>query len=149
MRIFLDFDGTCVEHEYPKIGRPNFGCIEVIKKLQDAGHEIILNTYRVECSEAQLIDALTWFNNAYMFIKDRSQRETFELQPIAQFTKAKIQPWPWNLDEAILNGELYIDDYAQGIPLKPACMVPGNMVDWDELTNNLLNIKFINIITIY
>jgi hypothetical protein len=29
MVIYLDFDGTVVEFSYPKIGRCNFGCIEV------------------------------------------------------------------------------------------------------------------------
>ena len=43
-KIYLDFDGTCVEHRYPEIGKYNFGAIEVIEKLQQAGHNIILNT---------------------------------------------------------------------------------------------------------
>ena len=50
MNIFLDFDGTVVEHKYPAIGKYNQGAFDVVKKLIDAGHNIILNTYRVAIS---------------------------------------------------------------------------------------------------
>ncbi len=46
MRIAIDFDGTIVEHQYPRIGRPIDNAIEVIKKLEAAGHTLILWTYR-------------------------------------------------------------------------------------------------------
>lgn len=54
MKIYLDFDGTVVEHAYPRIGRDNFGCVEIIRRLQDAGHEIVLNTYRADCANGSL-----------------------------------------------------------------------------------------------
>lgn len=44
--IGIDFDGTCVEHAYPAIGKPLEGCIEVLEKLQKAGHKLILYTMR-------------------------------------------------------------------------------------------------------
>ncbi len=46
MRIAVDFDGTVVEHQYPRIGRPIPNAIEVLKKLQAANHTLILWTYR-------------------------------------------------------------------------------------------------------
>ena len=46
MRIAVDFDGTIVEHDYPKIGKPIEGAIETMLKFQEAGHDIILWTYR-------------------------------------------------------------------------------------------------------
>ncbi len=46
MRIAVDFDGTIVEHQYPRIGRPIPNAIEVLKKLQAAGHTLIMWTYR-------------------------------------------------------------------------------------------------------
>lgn len=46
MRIAVDFDGTIVEHEYPRIGKPIEGAIEALLKFQEAGHELILWTYR-------------------------------------------------------------------------------------------------------
>jgi hydroxymethylpyrimidine pyrophosphatase-like HAD family hydrolase len=54
MKIAVDFDGTIVEHRYPKIGRALPFAIEVLKALQKKGHLIILWTYRtdVELEEA-------------------------------------------------------------------------------------------------
>ena len=139
MTIYLDFDGTVVEHKFPKIGRCNFGCIEIIKKLQDAGHEIILNTYRADIDSENpdlksLDKALELLNKrAYMLLRDKTiDIGHFRLKPIVA-TKAKIHPSPWNLHEAIKIGVMYIDDIASDIPLKPAVMISGNMVDWDVL----------------
>jgi len=58
MNIYLDFDGTVVEHDYPCIGRLNPNALEVIKRLQDAGHNIILNTMRVEFKDGTMKEAL-------------------------------------------------------------------------------------------
>jgi hypothetical protein len=46
MIIAVDFDGTIVEHEYPKIGKEIPFAFETLKKLRDEGHELILWTYR-------------------------------------------------------------------------------------------------------
>ena len=57
MLIQLDFDGTVVEFDYPKIGLLNPGSVEVIDKLRKAGHEIVLNTYRADLNDGTLEDA--------------------------------------------------------------------------------------------
>lgn len=44
--IAIDFDGTIVEDEYPRIGRPIIFAFETLKKLQADGHRLILWTYR-------------------------------------------------------------------------------------------------------
>lgn len=44
--IAIDFDGTIVEDEYPRIGKPKIFAFETLKKLQDKGHRLILWTYR-------------------------------------------------------------------------------------------------------
>lgn len=44
--IAIDFDGTLVEDEYPKIGKPVIFAFDTLKKLQDNGHRLILWTYR-------------------------------------------------------------------------------------------------------
>ena len=44
--IAVDFDGTIVEDEYPKIGKPIIFAFETLKKLQGNGHRLILWTYR-------------------------------------------------------------------------------------------------------
>lgn len=46
MLIAIDFDGTIVEHCYPFLGSPIPGAIETMKKLQNAGHRLILWTCR-------------------------------------------------------------------------------------------------------
>lgn len=46
MIIAVDFDGTIVEHEYPKIGKPKLFAFETLKALQKNGVQIILWTYR-------------------------------------------------------------------------------------------------------
>jgi len=53
MIIAVDFDGTIVEHAYPKIGKPIPFAIEVLKKLQQEGrHTLLLWTVR----EGSLLD---------------------------------------------------------------------------------------------
>jgi len=42
MIIAVDFDGTIVEHAYPKIGKPIPFAIDVLKKLQKEEHHILL-----------------------------------------------------------------------------------------------------------
>ena len=46
MIIAIDFDGTLVTHEYPKIGLEVDDSVRVVKALQDKGHKIILYTMR-------------------------------------------------------------------------------------------------------
>jgi len=46
MRIAIDFDGTIVEHEYPKIGKEKLFAFETLRELQKQKHQLILWTYR-------------------------------------------------------------------------------------------------------
>lgn len=46
MTIAIDFDGTLVEHAYPKIGREIPHAFDALHALQKAGHKLILWTYR-------------------------------------------------------------------------------------------------------
>jgi hypothetical protein len=135
MKIYLDFDGTVVEHQYPNIGRCNFGCIEIIKKLQDAGHEIILNSYRADCNNGTLEKALKYLNEDYwMFSKDKD----IKLLPITEYTENKIHPHPLNWNDVKQNNILFIDDQATNFPLKKSIMINAMMVDWDELDKQLI-----------
>lgn len=73
MVIGIDFDGTCVTHEFPLIGK-EIGAIPVLKKLSDNGHQLILFTMRSDKDDVQssdkdihpisgnyLTDAVNWF----------------------------------------------------------------------------------------
>lgn len=52
MTIAVDFDGTIVTHEYPKIGKPIPFAIETLRKLEYEGHKLILWSVR----EGKLLD---------------------------------------------------------------------------------------------
>ena len=57
MTIAVDFDGTCVTHEYPEVGE-NIGAQAVLRKLAAQGHNLILYTMR---SGDELQEAVDWF----------------------------------------------------------------------------------------
>lgn len=46
MVIAVDFDGTVVEHQYPKIGRPIPFAIETLLQLQKDGHTLLMWSVR-------------------------------------------------------------------------------------------------------
>ncbi len=46
LTIAVDFDGTLVENQYPKMGKPVLFAFETLKQLQEEGHRLILWTYR-------------------------------------------------------------------------------------------------------
>jgi len=125
MLILLDFDGTVVEHQYPAIGAYNEGCYEVVSALQNAGHEIILNTYRIELATEAFDEALQFLNNSG------------KINKIEKYTIRKLHPEPWNLEKAFQDGVLYLDDICQGIPLKNAFHSKTLMVDWQEVLKEL------------
>lgn len=66
MTIILDFDGTCVTNEFPKVGK-NIGAEFVLRRLQERGHKIVLFTARADDPNNEffpgnyLTDALNWF----------------------------------------------------------------------------------------
>ena len=60
MRIAVDFDGTIVEHEYPKIGKEMLFAFETLKELQKQKHQLILWTYR---SGKELDEAVEYCRN--------------------------------------------------------------------------------------
>lgn len=45
MIIAVDFNGTCVTHEFPKVGK-DIGAVSILKELIEKGHKIILYTMR-------------------------------------------------------------------------------------------------------
>lgn len=58
--ISVDFDGTCVMHEYPRVGRDVPYAESVLKMLRAKGHRLILFTMR---SGKELADAVEWFED--------------------------------------------------------------------------------------
>lgn len=119
-KIFLDFDGTVVEQHYPGIGRRVKGAFDVIRKLQFSGHQIVLNSYRIDKGGKELTAALQYFT-----LNPRD----FTL-PIKEHSKSKVYPSPWDWEVMKLRREIYIDDMATWIPLTDAVMSSGQVVDW-------------------
>ena len=120
MTIYLDFDGTVVEHQYPALGAENPHAIRVIRALQDKGYAIILNTYRADLSDGSLEEALAFLNDP-----------VHGLDTISKSTPKKIHPGPFDLTESLRFDKLYLDDIAEGIPLIPNRVLDHSlMVDW-------------------
>ena len=65
--ISVDFDGTCVEHKYPAIGKTMPGCVETLQALVLRDHKLILWTCREDSQEhpdqTYLSDAVQWFKD--------------------------------------------------------------------------------------
>lgn len=114
MYIAVDFDGTCVTHEYPNIGK-DIGAVPVLKKLADRGYKIILNTMR---SGKELSDAVKWFEENEISLYGINNNPTQK---------------SWTTSPKVY-AHIYIDDAALGCPLK---MVPSisdrPYVDWKKV----------------
>jgi len=128
LTIYLDFDGTVVEHQYPALGAENPHAIRVIRALQDKGYTIILNTYRADLNDGSLEEALA-------FLSDPAHG----LDSISRSSAKKIHPGPFDLTESLRFDKLYIDDIAEGIPLIPNRMIAnGFMVNWPAVEIELM-----------
>ena len=57
--VAVDFDGTCVTHEYPRVGADVPHAARVLKRLIESGVKIIVWTMR--CDEYLDVHAREWF----------------------------------------------------------------------------------------
>lgn len=57
MKIAVDFDGTIVEHAYPKIGKEMLFAFQTLKMLNEKKHQLVLWTYR----EGKMLDEAVEF----------------------------------------------------------------------------------------
>lgn len=127
MKIYLDFDGTVVEHYFPEIGAENPNALNVILRLQTAGHDIILNTYRADIDHKHVQEALDFMHTLEVLA-----------HPIEKFLPQKLEPRSFDLIQAKESNQLYIDDIAEGIPMRRNIALEyGMMVDWIELEKRL------------
>jgi len=116
--IAVDFDGTCVTHEYPYIGK-DIGAQAVLKKIVEKGGKLILWTMR---SHEELTDALEWF----------------QVNEIPLFG---VQGHPTQSDwtsSPKCYAKLYIDDAALGAPLTSNINLSERpFIDWSEVSRML------------
>jgi ribonucleotide monophosphatase NagD (HAD superfamily) len=73
MYFNIDFDGTCVKHKYPKVGGEIPNAANVLKRLTDKGHQIILFTMR---SGKEFDEALKWFEEREIKIFGKNTNPT-------------------------------------------------------------------------
>lgn len=117
--ICVDFDGTCVTHSYPYIGK-EIGSEPILKRLTDAGHRLILFTMR---SKTQLDEAVAWFSE--------NNIPLFGVQ-----TNPTQKSWT---DSPKSYAELMIDDSALGCPLSSNPIYHDKpFVDWVKVEELLI-----------
>ena len=138
MIIALDFDGTCVTHDFLRVGA-DIGAIPVLKKLVAKGHKLILWTMRsdkkvletigdefiINTKDTFLTDAVNWFK--------QNDIPLYGIQTNPTQTQWTTSPKAY--------AELYIDDAALGCPIKYDPALSRNaFVDWERV-ENLLKLK--------
>ena len=112
MIVAVDFDGTCVCSDYPRIGQ-DIGAVPVLRAMVRDGARLILYTMR---SGEALDEAQQWFRDnrvpLYAVQRNPTQRH-------------------WT-DSPKCHADLFIDDRALGCPL---IVSPDgtSFVDWEEV----------------
>ena len=98
MIIAIDFDGTCVTHAFPKVGK-DIGAARILRALTEKKHQLILYTMR---DRDTLKDAINWFaeNNIPLYAVNNNPSQH-----------------KWTKSPKVF-AHLYIDDAALGTPLK-------------------------------
>ena len=123
--IVVDFDGTCVSHEFPKVGY-DIGAAPVLKELVSNGHRLILFTMRsdrpvggdtgdetiVDVTGNFLTDAINWFKknapvprssyrNRYLSLAT-ALRLIFNVGAIKTLLLEKFYRFLWNLEHSVI-----------------------------------------------
>ncbi|MBR5852829.1 MAG: hypothetical protein IKY74_01345 [Alistipes sp.] len=112
--IAVDFDGTCVEHDYPEVGLDVEGAVETLRELQSRGHRIILYTMR---SGSKLDAAVRWFKErkiALWAVNENPEQRKWTESP-------KVY------------ADFYIDDSALGCPITFIDGVRHHVVNWAKV----------------
>ena len=122
MDILIDFDGTCVTHEFPLVGK-DIGAAQVLRDLVSNGHRLVLFTMRAE--DCSIQPAIDWFAEngiALYAVQRQPEQHKFTSSPKAL-------------------GDLMIDDTALRVKLY-SCRLSRDCVDWQwaaaELQRRLL-----------
>lgn len=116
--IAVDFDGTCVEHEYPSVGLDVEGAVSTLRDLVNEGHKLILYSMR---SGDKLEAATKWFKSRKIELwgvnENPEQRE-------------------WTSSPKV-HADIYIDDSALGCPIMFIDGVRRPVVNWSKVRAQL------------
>lgn len=118
LTISVDFDGTVVSHEYPKVGDEVPHAVRVLKKLAK-DHDLIIYTMR---SGIELMHAVAWFEERGIPYKSANYNED---------QKA------WT-DSPKIYADIYIGDDAEGCPLISMTGKSRPVVDWAKIEDSLI-----------
>ena len=118
LTIAVDFDGTCVTHEYPYLG-VDIGAQPVLRELVDQGHNLILYTMRSGKLEKE---ALEWFKRN-------------DIQLFAVNSNPLQKKWTKSVK---IHADVYIDDSALGCPLIHSMNASRPYVDWVKVREWLI-----------
>lgn len=119
--IAVDFDGTIVKHEFPEIGAPIPGAVEVLKELVDEGRSLILYTMR---PGKFLEDAKEYVENTGIHFV------AFNHNPLQS---------RWTTSPKVY-AHHYIDDNAIGCPLIKEPGTERPYVNWQFVRQNLVRL---------
>lgn len=134
MDICIDFDGTCVSHEFPLIGK-DIGAVPVLKALTDNGHRLILFTMRSDRKKKKKVDGVE------VVVEENVLTEAirwFEQQGIPLYGVQKNPTQRFWTSSPKAYGHFYIDDANLGCPLimdDPEADRP--YVDWEQVAKIL------------
>ena len=113
MIIAVDFDGTIVEHKYPKLGKEIIFATQTLKMLQEDGHHLILWTYRAGDKLDEAVEFCRSRGVEFYAINKNYPEELFD-ETISRKIKA----------------DMYIDD-----------MNYGGLPDWGEIYAGIIGIN--------
>lgn len=135
--IAVDFDGTCVTHEFPQVGR-DIGAVPVLQRLVAEGAKLILWTMRSDTQPSvhtktgeplehptPLTDAVDWFRDhgiPLYGIQCNPTQRTWTSSPKAY-------------------AHIYIDDAALGCPLLQGEEGERPYVDWKKVNRMMFPVK--------
>lgn len=129
--INIDFDGTCVTHDFPKVGK-SIGAEKILKRLVENGHQLILFTMRSDRLEAKPVIDPTIQNVTGNFLTEAVNWFKENNIPLYGIQKNPTQH-NWTTSPKSY-AELMIDDSALGCPLILDLKISNRpFIDWNEV----------------
>lgn len=139
--ILVDFDGTAVSHEFPRVGK-DIGAVPVLKRLVANGHKLILFTMRSDKKDRNYSEDPLILNTNGMFLTDAvNWFKENEIPLYGIQTNPDQKSWT---DSPKAYGEYLLDDTAIGCPLIIDKSISSRpFVDWVKIEVMLENLNLI------
>ena len=99
VKIAVDFDGTIVEHEYPKIGKEKLFAFRTLKELEKKGVRLILWTFRTGKELDEAVEYCRENGIEFYAVNKNYPEETFDDTTVSRKIDADIY-----LDDKNLGG---------------------------------------------